>query len=203
MAGEADEMRGRLAAAGWTVRELRERWLVVEGETMDVTLGYASRAALRACFVRLGQCVDGDFIDTTTSPLRPLVASARVGATKFRAEVLDLGRATEELAALEPLYRAGSLAASVALVAARGFTIDFPATVEDQYDEFHRDIVARRAGEHLSVSFAYRGNEPARGIVLNELLSHAEMHKDSFTLSVRVWSLAHAEELVALLAPPR
>ncbi len=201
-AGESEKMRARLAAAGWSVVRVRENALVIKDVPMDVTKCTTTRGPLRADVVRRGLCAEADFVDHTTT-FGPLVAVGWAGETRYHVKVADAARAFDELAALQGLFDPCTFEASIALVEARGFVVDRRASVEDEYDEFHRTIEARKAGEHMSLSYAYRGYGEPMGMSVCPSSGDAEMRQGSFTLTIRVWSLAAAEDLLGvLLASP-
>ena len=197
-AGRVIEVRSRLAAAGWTVLDVH---LARAPDAPVVIVGRASRGDLRARLGWIQTFIPGS-TDDLLEQTAPLGAEQRVGAAMVRAHVNDMARAREEHAALEPLFTAPTLAAAIALVAARGFKVDPRECEEGEYDEFHRYLKGRRAGEHIAIDYTYRGRKPEEGIVLSELLGGAQMHQSSFTLSVTVRVLAPAEEVVDVLTRP-
>lgn len=206
MKGESEELKERLAQAGWSVTDLRENVLNIQGKVMDVTLGAASRGHLRGHFVRLGQCVDGDSVDRFAGLAdEAFTVARRVGGTKFRAEVLDTDRALEELAHLEPVLRAHDFSAALALVEGRGFSVDRLASREDTYDTFVWQIRARRAGEHLDVGMLLKHHglaEQGPGDLVKPY-GEVELRRPDAVLSIAVRSFARAEELLDVLALPR
>jgi hypothetical protein len=197
-----EELRARLARAGWAITDLREKVVEVEGELLDVTVGAACRGPLRARFVRLGHCVDGDLIDRL---FVSHTAARRIGATKLRAAVLDTGRALDELTELAPLLAAPDFAAALALVEARGFSVDRQASVEDTHDSESWTIRAQSAGEQLDLHLRFGGHGlPERGPdAFVNTFNQAELRGPSTVLTVALHSLAMAEVLLDELAPAR
>jgi hypothetical protein len=203
VAGETDALRERLARAGWSVTDLRDKTLRIRDQYMDVTRGAATKGRLLGRFVHLGSCVDGDDVDRFER-LGRLVAEQRIGPAKVRVEVMDGARALEELARLTPLLSAGSFAAAIARVEEAGFRVDRDASLEDTYDTFVWEIRARRAGEHLDVGVRFGAHSlPERGgaAFLNDD-GQAELRRPNAVLCVGLCSLQAAEELLAVLAPP-
>ena len=197
-----EELRESLVHAGWSLTDLREKVVEVEGEVLDVTVGAASRGPLRARFVRLGHCVDGDLIDRL---FVSYTAARRIGATKLRAAVLDTGRALDELTQLAPLLAAPDFAAALALVEARGFTVDREHSAEDSYDSESWTIRAQSAGEQLDLHLRFGGHGlPERGPEgFVNTFNQAELRGPSAVLTVALHSLAMAEALLDQLAPAR
>lgn len=191
-------MRARLTAAGWTVRGVHSAR--AEGEPR-VIRGTAQRGPLRATCSWNETFVPGSMDDRLES-LGPLAAEQRVGAAMVRVRVDDTARACEELASLEALFGAPTLDAAIALVVARGFSVDSRECEEGEYDEFHRCIEARRAGEHMSIDYTCRGSRPPTGIVVSDLFANAQMQRGAFCLTVTLRSLAAAEEVLDVLTRP-
>jgi hypothetical protein len=202
VASGTEQLRERLDRAGWSVTNLRENALVVRGVVKDVTRGSATKGHLIGHFTRIGDCVDGNSDDLFELGLRgPLLASARVGATKFLAEVLDTARAHEELAALEPLLAAPNFEAAMGLVEARGFTLDRSKCLEDTYDTFVWQIPARRAGEyvHVGARLVPHGCTLREEAFVNPFGQAELCRTPNAVLHVGVHTLAGAEELLGVL----
>src|ERR1043166_2250339 len=98
---DAELIRDRVTALGWTVRHIAVPALIVEGRDMSVVSVLIERGTLRGQLVALLSAEDGDEADRYAPLARPSIATASRRLSdpgwKLRAEVYDHARARTEL----------------------------------------------------------------------------------------------------------
>jgi hypothetical protein len=195
----ADQIRGALGSAGWTVTWLTGNGLTVEGRAYDVTRVLASRGDLRARVTVARHCEAGGVADRILSAgLPPTTAVRRDGDTKVLADVRDYARARAELEFLLPALRQDDFhQACTDAAAGRGWDMTGNARSASEDWDFSWTIRGTRAGQALDIGLGvrwYHHDEP-----VSESSGSAVAVGGRLSISVTVYATTEADTLVDTL----
>jgi hypothetical protein len=200
---DAELIRDRLTALGWTVKHLAAPALIVEGRDMDVVSVLIERGMFRGHVVALLASEDGDVADRFAPLARPSIATAsrRLSDRNWtiRTQVYDHDCARGEL----ECFRAAvvrpegiSFSSSLSLFEKRGWRIDRDRSGETFFDEPHWSIEGVRAGDLLTLGAVWSGGGVDTAAIDIDGGVSVTVRTRRFFASATVASRTHAEALV-------